>query len=70
MPALREVAGHDPDRAERALDWPLRELLLAYVETMKEAALESYRHASIMWALTAPHSKKPPKPPRVPSILK
>jgi hypothetical protein len=64
------VAGHDPDRADRILDWPLRELLLAYIETMKAAALESYRHASIMWALTAPHSKKAQKPPRVPSILK
>jgi hypothetical protein len=67
---VRLVAGHDWEKAQRVLDWPLHEVLIAYVEQMREAALDSYQHSIIVWALTAPHSKKPAKPPRVPAILK
>lgn len=52
------------------MDWPLHEVLLAYVERLRDSALETYQHATLVWAMTAPHSKKPSKPPRAPAILK
>jgi hypothetical protein len=50
--------------------WPVRELLLAFIECWKDSALASYRHAQTMWAILAPHSGKNLKPPKVPRILK
>lgn len=52
------------------LGWPLRELLLAYVEIMKAEALETYRHAQLVYWVQVPNVKKPGKPPTVPRILR
>ena len=52
------------------LDWPLADLLAACRQKMKAAALENHRHAEVLWALIAPHSKKKLDPPEVPAILK
>jgi hypothetical protein len=70
MAAAREVARHDYDRLLIVLNWPLRELLIAYVETLRSAALESFRYDMVLYWLQAPHLKKPRQPPKVPSILK
>jgi hypothetical protein len=66
---IRELSDCSPVRAQAILDWPTRETLLAYVERLKRAALEEYRHATLVWAQLAPHTKKERKPPRLPSIL-
>jgi hypothetical protein len=50
--------------------WPVREALIAYRAKMKESAAEQYRHDMLVWAATAPHSKKKIKQPDVPAILK
>lgn len=49
------------------MEWPLRELFLAYVERMKKAAHDSYKHDVLVWAvLTAAGAKmKHPDPPAV-----
>jgi hypothetical protein len=67
---VREVARHDYDQAGRVLGWPVREVLLAYVERMRAAALDQYNQAVLVWAIQSPHMAKPTKPPRVPAILK
>jgi hypothetical protein len=64
------VAAYDYARTLGVLDWPVRELLVAYVDCMKAAALEAYRHAQLVYWLQVPCVKKPGKPPKVPSILK
>jgi hypothetical protein len=48
----------------------LVELLHCYQERLRDQAERSHRHAFIAWALTAPYSKKPKKPPQLPAILK
>jgi hypothetical protein len=50
--------------------WPLREALLAYVARMKEEAIVSHRHETLVWAFLAPYQKKSSKPPPVPRILR
>jgi hypothetical protein len=67
---VREVARHDPARIDAVLDWPLRDLFLAFAERMRQAALERYRAELLVWAVLAPYQKRPPKPPAIPSILK
>ena len=66
---MREVAGHDPERIERVLDWPLRDIFVAFSERTRQAALERYRAELLVWAVLAPYQKRPPKPPAIPSIL-
>lgn len=67
---MRQVAQFDYAKAQAVLDWPLHEVLLAYVERVRDAALQQYNQSVLVWAITSPHMKKPPKPPRVPAILK
>lgn len=67
---VRVVADWDPDRVRERLLWPLRELLLAYLALLKRQAQERYQHDLEVWALLAPHQKKPGSPPRLPKILR
>lgn len=52
------------------MDWPLRDLFLAFAERMRQAALERYRVDLLVWAVLAPYQKREQKPPRIPEILK
>jgi hypothetical protein len=52
------------------MDWPLRDLFLAFVERLREAAVEQHRAAMLLWAVLAPHLKERSKPPALPAILK
>jgi hypothetical protein len=66
---LREVACGDHDAVQRILDWPLREMLLAFEGQLKQAALEGYRAARMEWAIRNAFGGKQ-KPPRLPRILR
>lgn len=67
---VRELSEGDYERAERIKRWPVREALVALVARLKRQALEGYRFELLLWAATAPHSKKPQDPPKLPDILK
>ena len=66
---MRAISNHDHDRAQAVLGWPVRELLLAYVNRLRAAALDGYRHAILVWAIKCGYAAKPPRPPKVPRIL-
>lgn len=67
---MRDVAAQDPARAEEVMDWPLRDLFLAFIERLRQAAVERYRAELLVWAMLAPYQKRSQKPPQIPSILK
>lgn len=68
---VRELAGHDHEKAQRVLRWPLREALHAYRSRMRDHALEDYRHRLIVWAITAPYVKGGDRgAPALPKILR
>jgi hypothetical protein len=67
---VRQVGGWDACRIRQVAAWPLRELLLAYIDILKCQALERYEHDLAVWAQLAPHQKDPPSPPKPPRILK
>lgn len=52
------------------MQWPVRELLLAYIAMLKDSAMERYQSDLQVWATLAPHTKDPGKPPKPPKILK
>lgn len=47
--------------------WPIREALLAYLDKVRDEALDQFRHEMLTFAILAPWSKnaKPPKPPEI-----
>lgn len=65
---MRAVSRGDYDIALRVVNWPLIEVLHAFMEIMRHDAVESYRHSLTLWAL-APRSKKKLPPPKRPGIL-
>jgi hypothetical protein len=64
------VAAFDCDVAERVARWPLREMLLALLDRMRDRASEVYGDQVMIYTLRAPHLKSPEAPPKVPEILK
>jgi hypothetical protein len=48
----------------------MRDIFLAYVEWMKDTALENHRAEMIVWAILEPHRKKRTKPPAIPKFLR
>ena len=66
---MRAVSGGDHASVRR---WPIRELLIAYVDEVRQAALESYRWELLTWAVLEPHRDKNSagKPPKIPDIIK
>ncbi|MGH9685288.1 MAG: hypothetical protein ACRD4S_16960 [Candidatus Acidiferrales bacterium] len=52
------------------MDWPLRDLFLAFIDRMKEAARRNYETELLVWAILAPHQKSRTKPPDLPKILR
>jgi hypothetical protein len=67
---VRTVAAWDPAQVKQRLQWPLRDLLLAYLAILKREAEERYRHDLAIWAALAPHQKRAASAPRPPRILK
>jgi len=51
------------------MDWPLRDLFVAFVERLKDAAVERYRADMLVWAVLAPWQKSQKRPPELPAIL-
>lgn len=52
------------------MDWPLRDLFLAFIDRMRDQARRNYELELVVWALLAPHQQRPPKPPDVPAVLR
>jgi hypothetical protein len=50
------------------MDWSLRDLLLAYVEHLKESARRSYEVDRLVWAILAAGGAKV-KQPDLPAVL-
>lgn len=69
---MRTIAAGDYAQACRVADWPLVEMLLAYLARARELALAEHRHRELVWAALAPHVEKGKrqKPPELPEILK
>lgn len=67
---VRELAGYDWDRAQRVVNWPLREALLAFENLLQREAADVYAREVQTWAQLAPHMKKKSKPPKPPEILR
>jgi hypothetical protein len=67
---IRELAGFDPARFDAVMEWPLREMFLAYIDRLKDEALKRYQFDVSVWAALAPHKKKQTQPPDVPAILR
>jgi hypothetical protein len=51
-------------------EWPLREIMLAYVESMKVSARRNYELELTVWASLAPHQRRKTNPPSVPRVLR
>jgi hypothetical protein len=51
------------------MDWPLRDLFIAFVERLKDAAIERHRAEVLIWAVLAPWQKQQTRPPALPAIL-
>jgi len=65
------LSGYNPEDFDRVLRWPLRDALLAFENVLREQAAVEYRHASLLYAVMAPHLKKGKlKAPKVPKILR
>jgi len=67
---VREVAEYDPARFDALMDWPLRDLFLAFIERLKRQARRSYEVDVLVWAVLAPYQKRQTKPPGLPAILR
>lgn len=67
---IRSAAGFDPARFEEVRNWPLRDLLLNYLDRQKEIARESYHTELLIWAALAPYRKRQTRAPDLPKILK
>jgi hypothetical protein len=52
------------------VDWPLREMFLAYIERLKRQARRSYEIDVLTWAILAPYQKRRSKAPEAPAILR
>jgi hypothetical protein len=52
------------------LDWPMRDLFLAYLARLQEQVRAQYYVDVLVWASLAPYQKRAEKPPSMPKILK
>jgi hypothetical protein len=52
------------------VDWPLRDLMLAYVECMRMSALRTYETELLVWSALAPHQRRKTDPPAIPRVLR
>lgn len=52
------------------MEWPLREMFLAFLARLQERARSNYELELLVWAILAPYQKRAGKPPDVPAVLK
>jgi len=52
------------------MDWPLRDLMLAYVECMQVSARRNYELELLVWSALAPHQRRKTDPPAIPRVLR
>ena len=64
------MCGGDRDATERALDWPLVDLLHALRHLLRDRATARYYLETQVWASLAPHLKKQQNAPELPEILR
>ncbi len=64
------MAGWDADALDRLRHWPLRDLLLAWLDKLRQEARQHYALDLQVWAALAPHQEGTPKPPKLPRILR
>jgi hypothetical protein len=64
------MAGYDPGRYDAVMDWPLRDLFLGFIDRLRDQAQRNYEIELLVWAILAPHQKRPQKPPDVPDLLR
>lgn len=63
---IRAVARHDPERARVIYSrWPLREVLLAFLDLRRRESLEQHRFEVLTWQIGGRGEA-----PRPPAILK
>lgn len=55
---------------KRVWRWKASDALECLRERVKREVAADHYDALILWALTAPHQKDPPKPPKEPAILR
>jgi hypothetical protein len=67
---IREVARDDPGRIREVFEWPLRDLLLAYLGCLRAAARRQYEVELLVWSALAPHQRRKTDPPKLPRILR
>lgn len=68
---MREVARNDYDRALQVLRWPVRELLIAYLEAFKDQLREDLRHRQLMFQIrVAWGGGRDLQPPQIPPLLR
>jgi hypothetical protein len=67
---IREVARHDAGRVREIFEWPLRDLLLAYLEHLRVIARRNYELELLVWSALAPHQRRRTDPPKLPRILR
>jgi hypothetical protein len=65
-----EIAGWDASRIEPLMQWPVHELLLAYIAILKNQAMDRYQSDLQVGPMLAPHQKDPGKPSKPPKIWK
>jgi hypothetical protein len=52
------------------MGWPIREAALAYINLLRQRALEEYWHSVHVWAVQSPYIKGENKPPAIPKLLR
>lgn len=46
---MRAAAGYDYGRALQMCGWPLREVLITYIEQVREQTHGDYQHRQLLW---------------------
>lgn len=50
--------------------WPLRELLIAFLQLLHQQAIDEYRHEGLLYTIRQVNSRKRLKPPARPRFLR
>jgi hypothetical protein len=67
---IRAVARDDAGRVREVFEWPLRDIMLAYLESMRVQARRNYEVELLVWSALAPHQRRRTDPPKLPRILR
>lgn len=69
-PFVREVAHGDYERAQAIQYWPVCEVLIAYLELIKDHLREGYRHAQLLYQIRVSFGGGKQTPPELPQLLR